>query len=239
VRAQHACHLLHGFDPRAHHALAPKVQTLSHPEGGNIIPEELEVFLQQVAAHRLQVVAQKIDQFDFLFGRQILRPFEQAPAGMGEDGLQSLGSNFLRLLDPNFVDGLVHMHGDVKAVQDMDSLAALPGDDLEVGLPHITADERQLSRPFFAKRPKKAQQGFDGSVLSYPQQALAFGVDLVDDHEALVTSLPEHLINGDGLHVRQVPLHQLHWTAHSTDWKTFSRVLRKLTATCFHESHLA
>jgi hypothetical protein len=208
VGAQHARHLLHGFDLRAHHALAPKVEKLSSPEGGDIIPEELKVLLQQVAAHRLQVVAQEIAQFDFLFGGQILRSFEQAPTGMGEDGSQPLRPQFSCLLRPNFVDGLVHMHGDVKAVQDMDSLAGLPGDDPEVGFPHIATDEEQLSRPFLAKGPEKAQQGFNGSVFPYPQQALALGVDLVDDREVLVTSLPENLIHSDRLHIRQVPMRQ-------------------------------
>ena len=125
--SKHARYLLHGLDPRAHHALAPKVEKLSSPERGDVVPEELKVLLQQIAAHRLQVVAQDVAHFDFLFRSQILWPFEQAPAGMGEDRGQSLLPQFSCLLRPNFVDGLVHMHGDVKAVQDMDGLAGLLG----------------------------------------------------------------------------------------------------------------
>ena len=100
------------------------------------------------------------------------------------------------------------MHGDVKAVQDMDGLAGLLGDDLEVGFPHIAADEEQLCRPFLAERPEEAQQGFDGPILSHPQQALAFAVDLVNHGKVLVTSLPENLIDSDGLHVGQIPVRQ-------------------------------
>jgi hypothetical protein len=208
VGPQHACHLFHGLDPRAHDALAPKVKKLAGPEGGDIVPEELKVFLQQVAAHRFQVIAEEIAQFDFLRGCQILRPLEQAPAGMGEDGGQSLCLQFPSLLCPDLIDGLVHMHGDVKAVQNMDGLAGLLGDDLEVGFPHIAADEEQLSRPLLAEHPEKAQQGSDGPVLPHPQQALAFTIDLVDDGKVLVTSLPENLIDSDGQHVGQVPVFQ-------------------------------
>ena len=208
VGPQYARHLFHGLDPRAHDALTPPVQKFTCPEGGDIVPEKLEVFLQQITAHRFQVVAQEVGQFNFLTRRKILRPFKQAPSGMGENRHQSLGFQFPGLLGPDLINGLVHVHGDVKAVQDMDGLAGLLGDDLEVGFPHIAADEAQLSRPLFAEHPEEAQQSSDSPVLSYPQQALAFAVDLVDDGKILVTSLPENLIDSDGKHVRQIPVFQ-------------------------------
>jgi len=74
---------------RAHGALAPKVKKLPGPEGGDIVPEELKIFLQQVAAHRLQVVAQEIAQFDFLLAVKFSGRLSRH-RGVGEDGGQSL-----------------------------------------------------------------------------------------------------------------------------------------------------
>jgi hypothetical protein len=208
VRAQHARHFLHGPDARTHHAIAPEIEKLSSPKGRDIVPEELEVFLQQIAAHRFQVVAQQVGEFDFLVRSQILRPLKQAPTGMGQDWGQSSCLQFSGLLRTNFVNGLVHMHDDMEAVQDMDGLAGLPGDNLEVRLPHVTADKKQLSGSLFAESPEKPQESSDGSILADPQQAFASSVDLINHGEIFVPSLPEHFINADGSHIGQVPMSQ-------------------------------
>ena len=66
MRAQHAGDFLHRVNLGKHGALAPTVEKYPGPMRGNVIPEELKVFLQQITAHGLQVVAEEIAQFYFL-----------------------------------------------------------------------------------------------------------------------------------------------------------------------------
>ena len=160
VRPQHAGDLLHGFDLRKHRAFAPAIEKNSGRVRTNIIPEELKIFLQQVAAYRLQVVAEEVAQFDFLVRRQIFRPLEQAPARMGEDGSQPLSFQFSCLLRPDFIDGLVHMHDDVKAVQDMDGLPGFFGDDPEIGFPHCRCRRRATGPTVPCQRSGRSASGF-------------------------------------------------------------------------------
>ena len=208
MRTKHPSHFLHGLNAGAHHAGAPKIEKFSGPEWGYVLPEELKILLEQITADCLQVVAKKITEFDFLLGCQILRSLQKTPAGMSKDGTQPFGLQVTSFLSPNLINCLVHMHDDMKPVQDMNGLAGFFGDDLEIRLPHIAADEEQLRRPLFAESSEKAQQGFDGSVLPHPQQSPAFTIDLVDDRQVLVTSLPENLIDADGPHVGQISMGQ-------------------------------
>jgi hypothetical protein len=208
VRPKHPSHFLHGLNAGAHHAHAPKIEKFSGPEWGYVLPEELKVLLEQVTAHCLQVVAKKITEFDFLLRCQILRSLQKTPAGMSKDGVPAFVLQLTSLLSANLINCLVHMHDDMKTVQEMNGLAGFLGDDLEVRLPHIAADKEQLRRPLFAEGSEKAQQGFDGSVLPHPQQSPAFAIDLVDDRQVLVTSLPEDLIDADGPHVGQISMGQ-------------------------------
>jgi len=66
VSPQLARHLLHWLDLRSHCFCAPLVQKLARPEVRLVRPEQLELFLQQVAPDRLQIVAQKFRQLRFL-----------------------------------------------------------------------------------------------------------------------------------------------------------------------------
>lgn len=45
--------LLHRFDALAHRSLTPAVQEMSGPVGGFVVPEKLEILLQQVGTDRL------------------------------------------------------------------------------------------------------------------------------------------------------------------------------------------
>ena len=125
---------------------------------------------------------------------------------MGEDGRQSLGFQGASLLCPDLVDRLVHIQRNMEAVQDMDRLTGLPGNDFQVRLPHVAADKAQPGRPLPTEGPKEAQQGPDGPVFSHPEQPFAPSVDLIDDREVLVSSLPQDLIHSNGSHIRQVTM---------------------------------
>lgn len=72
------------------------VEELAGPLGGDVLPELLELFLEQISADSLEVVAQQFAQAQRLGVGQILRPLQQASARLGQDrfvaiGLQAFG----------------------------------------------------------------------------------------------------------------------------------------------------
>lgn len=52
----------HGLQPRAPRPGAPPIQEATRPGGGEVGPEELEVFLQEVGPDRLEVVPEELGQ---------------------------------------------------------------------------------------------------------------------------------------------------------------------------------
>jgi hypothetical protein len=72
VSADGAREFLDGLDARAQGLAAPLVDELPGPGRGVVIPKLLELFLQQVRAHALQVVAQQVAQPEPLLVGQIL-----------------------------------------------------------------------------------------------------------------------------------------------------------------------
>lgn len=81
-----------------------------------------------------------------------------------------------------------------------------------------------------AKLAKEAEQGLERSVLAHPQEPLAMSVDLVDNRQVLVPSLPEDLVDADRGHARQVRGASPQATIHSTERKTFSHEVRNVVA---------
>jgi len=203
---QSAGNLLHWLNLRAHRFCAPFVQKLPCPIRRSVRPEELKLLLQEIASNRFQVVLQKVRQFGFLSFRQVLRPFEQQPAALGQHRFITLILQLFRLLGAHFVNRLVQVGHDVEPVQDVDGMSRLLGNHLQIGFPHIATDKTQHLGPFLAKPAEEPQQGFDLSPRSNPQQPFAMGIDLVDQCQVPVAPLPLDLVDTDGLYTRQVPV---------------------------------
>ena len=156
--AQHAGYLLHRFYARPHRLGAAVVQEFARPVRGNILPEELEAFFKEITSYSFEIEFQQIRQLGLLNIRKVLRPLEQTPARMFEN-VHPFGPQRAGILSPDLVYGLVHVHGDVKAIKHVDGLASFLGDNLQVRFPHVAADEAQSSRPFVAERSKEPQHG--------------------------------------------------------------------------------
>ena len=62
---------LQWLNPGSHDLRTPLIEKLPGPSGRIVVPEMLEIFLEQVSSHTLQVIAQHIAQLDPLFGGQI------------------------------------------------------------------------------------------------------------------------------------------------------------------------
>lgn len=67
---QGASELFHRLYPSTHHLGAPLVEELSRPRGRFIVPELLEVLLEQIGTHAFEVVVQEIAQPDALWSER-------------------------------------------------------------------------------------------------------------------------------------------------------------------------
>jgi len=74
----------------------------------------------------------------------------------------------------------------VKAVEDVQRLRAFLADHVQVGLPHVRADELNLRGELGADHGKESREGFDGAFSADPQQASEALVDLVDQSQVFV-----------------------------------------------------
>ena len=101
--------LLDWGNARAQGLGAPLIEELARPGRGIVIPELLELFLQQVRAHALQVVAQQIAQPQPLRVGQVLGPLEQAPARLLERRLVTLLRHTPRFGGAHVVERQVHL----------------------------------------------------------------------------------------------------------------------------------
>ena len=64
----HAGDLLHGLDARTQCGCAPSVQELAGPSRRGVLPELLEVFLQQIGADTFEVIAQQLFESPLVWG---------------------------------------------------------------------------------------------------------------------------------------------------------------------------
>jgi hypothetical protein len=77
---EHAGHLLHRFEARAHDLDAPLVEERPGPIEPSIVPEVVEPFPEQHGAHSPQVVLHELAQAGALVARLVLSAFEQQRA---------------------------------------------------------------------------------------------------------------------------------------------------------------
>src|SRR5215468_5673813 len=106
-------------------------------------------------------------------------------------------------LGTNLVEGFVHVGHDMKAVEDMQSLGALLPDELQIGLPHVRADEGNLRDYFLAHGGEESLKGFDGAFLAYPEQAGHADIDLIDQRQVFVAFGVLDFIHADGVDLAQ------------------------------------
>src|SRR6516162_1452441 len=210
--AQHASHFLHGLEARAQSPCTPSIQELPRPGGRTIVPEELEVLLEQVGADGLEVIAQQLRQLHFLFLGGGRLTIQKTPTGVSQHRFPPLHPQSPGLLGAHFIHRLVHMLQHVETVQDMEGLSGLTRNHLEVRFPQITADETQPRRTRLPEPVKKAQQSFHAAIFPYPQQPLALPIDLIHQRQVLMALAPGHLIDPQGpnpgqLAVLQTPPH--------------------------------
>jgi hypothetical protein len=89
------------------------------------------------------------------------------------------------------------MLGDAKPIQDVQRVAGLLGDHVQIRLPHVAADEREGRRPLLPEPAEEAEQRLGAAVLANPQQPLPRRIDLIHEGQEVSAVLPVDLIDAD------------------------------------------
>src|SRR5271155_695750 len=205
VGADHAGDFLHRLEARSHHLFAPLVHEFFRPRRGDILPEQLELFLEQVGAYCLQVVREQVLEPDCLVFAQVLGALQQAPARVSENHLRASSAGFQDacFLGPNLIEGFVHLGGNVIAVKDVQRVGRVLGDDVEIGPPHVRADELDERTAFFAKPDEELTQAVLLPILDHKQQPLHTLVDLIHQRQKLAL-LPVDLIHAESRNTGEI-----------------------------------
>ena len=190
--------LFHGLNPRAHDLPTPEVEVPAGPSWGVVAPKALEVFFEQISANGLEVIAKQIAQPEFLLGGEIGLTFEDAPARLVQQGFMAVLFHFASLSGPHVVEGLIHFGDEVKAVEDVQGLATIPANHLEVGFPHVGANELDFGGELFAQHSEESLESFYSSFLAHPEQTRGASIDLIDQGEVFVALGILDLVHPDG-----------------------------------------
>jgi len=214
VVADGAREFLDGVNAGAQGLGAPLMEEFTRPGRGVVIPELLELFLQQVRTHALQVVAQQVAQPEPLLVGQVLGALEQAPARFLERRFVALACHAPRFLGPHVVERQVHLRHHVEAVQNTERVGAVLGNQVQIGLPHVRADELDLGRQFLAEHDEELLEALARALPADPQQAGAAGFDLIDQRQVVVAAAVGNFIDADRfdrieLPVLKPPLHDV------------------------------
>jgi hypothetical protein len=82
--AQRAGELLERLHARAHRHGRPSCQKVLCPPAGGVVPEVLELFLEQACTNRAEIDPQRLAQAASLVGGHVLATLEQQPPRLGE-----------------------------------------------------------------------------------------------------------------------------------------------------------
>jgi hypothetical protein len=111
MTAQHARHLLHRLDTGAHDLDTPFVGARPGPVDRAILSERLKALAEQHGAHGPQVTVYEFAEPRPLCARLIRRPFQEQPAGLGQERLSPLLSQGVDLRAAHLIDRIAHVLG--------------------------------------------------------------------------------------------------------------------------------
>src|SRR5579883_3443376 len=214
VRTQHAGDLPHRLDTRAQGLRAPLVHEFRRPGRGDVLPEELELLLQKVGADGPQVAGEQLLELDGLIGGEVLRALQQAPTRVRQHDLlatcSASSADLAGLLRSHVIERLVHLRGDVVAVEDIQGALGPLGDHVQIRLPHVRADKADQGGALGAEPEEEFPEARLFAILCDEQQPLHAVVDLVDQGEESAFA-PVDLIDPAGgdasqVHARPTPV---------------------------------
>jgi len=128
----------------------------------------LEVLLEQIGPHGLEVVAQEVAEPEALGAGEVGLALEHAPAGLLKEWLVAVLGEPACLGGAHVVEGVIHLGDDVKAIENVQRVGAAFVDDPQVGLPHVRADELDAFGQRLADEVEELLEAFDGAILADP-----------------------------------------------------------------------
>jgi hypothetical protein len=90
----------------------------------------------------------------------------------------------------------------------MQRLRAVFADELQMGFPHVGADEYHFGKYALAHGSEESLEKFDGSLFADPEKAGDADIDLVDQRQVLVALSVLDLVHSDGVDLSQNPVFQ-------------------------------
>src|SRR5487761_1831220 len=191
---EHAHEFLEGLEPGAHRRMHPAFEVLFSPSRLAVIPEELKSFLQIVGAHDGRVPAHQGREALALVGPQVPGVLQQQEARSFEEGL--LPAAQTAYLTPSyFIDRPVEVLHEMEAVEEDLGVGGVELNGLQVGLPHIQADDLDRGRTAPTQSGEEPGQGLFGPILAHPEQRPTFQV--IDDGQIIMSFATTHFIDAE------------------------------------------
>jgi len=129
-----------------------------------------------------------------LIARLMFLAFQEDPLAFVRSGCRPLADR-ADFGTPNLIDRIAHVLGDMKPVDDVEGVPGLLGDDLEIRLPHVAANEREFRGPLLVQPAEEPERRLDAPVRAEPQEPLPRRVDLVDERQEVAAVLPVDFID--------------------------------------------
>lgn len=169
MSAESPSNFLHGFDARSHYLGAPEIQIFRSPSGRIVLPQLLEIFLEQVSADGLEIASEQILEAVLLVGGEIRLAFEDAPTCFFKEWFIASLRHLARLGGAYIIQCVIELGDDVKPVENIQRLRAFAFDHVQVGLPHVRANELDFPTDFRTDEDEELLECFHGSLLAYPE----------------------------------------------------------------------
>jgi hypothetical protein len=98
-------------------------------------------------------------------------------------------------LASDFVNGLVEFFDDMETVQNVESIGQKVRGTVEIGLPHVRAQEADAGTELLTENLKEVVDGGLGAIIADPKQSLAMRIDLINQSPELVFLANMNLID--------------------------------------------
>ena len=199
---------LHGIEFAAHSPCAPLFEEPTCPVWAVILPEPIKGLFEQICSNGLEIEFEQVLEFSVLPGGEVFRAFEEAVTGSAEYGIESIAFELFGFDAPDFIDGFTEFFDDMETVQDIERGRQHPSDDVEIGLPHVGANDFDPGTALGTEVLEEAGERLGLALLDNPEQAFAALVDLIDEGHVFVAFAVGNFIDADRGDVLQIPVLQ-------------------------------
>ena len=198
----------HRVEAAAHCAGAPFFEIPSGPTGAGVLPEGIEGFLEKVGSDGFEIELEDVGEFGLLVVGEVGGALEEAITRSGEDRLAAFGLEPPGFLAAYFIDGFAEFFDDMEAVEDVEGGGQHAGDDVEIGLPHVGADDLDPGAAGGSEFVEEAFKCCSLAVDDNSEQTLGAAIDLIDESHVLMALAVGDFIDAKSGDIFQVAVFQ-------------------------------